>query len=364
MSSVSNQTLKPIIESRSGIHLTAYLEKTREVSGMRLQIHESIETAKELLISKMSPVEIDAFLAPLQKLLNDERTLRSMRHNIAIFRKEDSFRMINLPVDVEHITVVADSYHVKPLLKWTQNTRQFVWIDFRGQDCRVCVGDELQVRMLDVFRFRPEGSDLKRDVDMSLLTESILDLNSSNKHGRGVPVFLTGDLEVCKTPSKILRRSGISVKYLRYVAESDSHDKVVERIRRYLSRQAIQRLANAIREFQVAGAMNTAAKSISQIAKLAVKGKVKKLMVAEDYQMFGKINRETGDLNVTPVQMDHTDDDLLDDIAQQVIASGGEVLVTSQQWIPGNRPAIAIIDSDGSVPLVTTIYDVASRRAV
>jgi hypothetical protein len=362
MNSMSSLTLKPIIDSRGGVHLTVYLERTREVAGLKLQIHESIETARELLSGNMSSEEIVSFVAPLQKLMNDERTLKSIRHNIGIFRKENSFRMINLPVEVEHLTVVAESYHVKPLLKWMQNSKQFVWVDFRGQDCRIFAGDDGQVKMLDVFRYRPDGSDIKRDVDMTLLTESIVDLGQQRWGGQSMVAYLTGEEEVCKRPAAVLRRAGVTVKYLRYIVASDSQEKVVEKIRRHLTRRSVQRVANAIREFQVAGVVNSAAKSISQIAKFAVKGKVKKLIIADDCQMFGKFDPLTG--SVSTVQMDHRDDDILDDLAQEVISNGGEVVVTSQQWIPGNRPALAIVEADAATAVNQTIYDVFSRRAV
>jgi hypothetical protein len=364
MNSISSLTLKPIIDSRGGVHLTVYLERTRDIAGLKLQIHESIETARELLSANMSFEEFATFVAPLQKLLNDEPTLKSFRHNIGIFRKDNSFRMINLPIEVEHLTVVAESYHVKPLLKWMQNSKQFVWVDFRGRDCRIFAGDDSQVKLLDVFRYRPDGSDIKRDVDMTLLTESIVDFSRQRWGDQSIAAYLTGEPNVCQRSAAVLRRAGVTVKYLRHIVASDSQEKIVGKIRRHLTRRSLQRVANAIREFHVAGVFNSAEKSISQIAKFAIKGKVKKLIIADDCQMFGKFDPLTGSVSITPVQMDHRDDDILDDLAQEVISNGGEVIVTKQKWIPSNRPALAIVEADGATSVNQTIYDVFSRRAV
>ncbi len=161
MNSLSKLTLKPIIDSRGGIHLTVYLEHTKDVSELKLQIRESINTAKELLATKMTLEAFGVFMTPLLRLMNDERTLKSLRYNVGIFRTENSFRMINVPVEVQHLTIVADSFHVKPLLKWIQTAKKFAWIDFREQDCRVFVGDERQIKLLDTFTYPTSHTNLR-----------------------------------------------------------------------------------------------------------------------------------------------------------------------------------------------------------
>lgn len=87
-----------------------------------------------------------------------------------------------------------------------------------------------------------------------------------------------------------------------------------------------------------------AKKNIFQIAKAAVQGRIKKLIIADGINIFGKVDKKTGGLAIHPVDLDHEDDDILDDLAQTVLASGGEVVIAPREEIPKGRPILAIIE--------------------
>jgi hypothetical protein len=97
-------------------------------------------------------------------------------------------------------------------------------------------------------------------------------------------------------------------------------------------------------EFYQAEDLNLAIKNIFQIAKAAIKGKVRKLVIADGINIFGKIDRKSGGLSIHPTHLDHEDDDILDDLAQEVLAHGGEVVVASREEIPKGRPILAILE--------------------
>ena len=71
---------------------------------------------------------------------------------------------------------------------------------------------------------------------------------------------------------------------------------------------------------------------------------MKKLIVASEIKIFGRLDKNTGGLAIHPFDLDHEDDDILDDLAQTVLASGGEVVVASKDDIPKGRPALAIVE--------------------
>jgi hypothetical protein len=58
------------------------------------------------------------------------------------------------------------------------------------------------------------------------------------------------------------------------------------------------------------------------------------------------VNRATGKLAINPFQLDHEDDDILDDLAQIVVLNGGKVIAIDKDKIPGKRVAIAIRNQD------------------
>ena len=132
---------------------------------------------------------------------------------------------------------------------------------------------------------------------------------------------------------------------------SFSPEKSVEicaAIRAHLKNEAKEDLKRAIVEFYHADDLNLAKMNIFEIARAAVKGKVRKLIIADGITIFGKIDKKTGGLSIHPAHLDHEDDDILDDLAQEVLAKGGEVVVATQNEIPNGRPILAIVENSDS----------------
>ncbi len=48
-----------------------------------------------------------------------------------------------------------------------------------------------------------------------------------------------------------------------------------------------------------------------------------------------------------PIDLNHEDDCILDDLAQMVLSQGGEVVIAKRSEIPKGRPILAILDDDG-----------------
>ncbi|MBP9707834.1 MAG: hypothetical protein KBD78_09320 [Oligoflexales bacterium] len=215
--------LRQILESSEGIHLTAYLVNRGDLVDLKVQLNEIINETHEWLQSVQSLEEKHKFFKPLYALLNDSRIFKSMTGNIGIFRNKNSFRILNIAVDIEKQCHVASSFHVKPLLRSMQFDHDFL------------------------------------------------------------PEFRNAE------------RQGLSVK------------------------------------------------NIFQISKAVVKGRVRKLIIADDWLIHGKVDKHTGSLTIHPFDVNHEDDDILDDLAQTVLAFGGEVVLVPRAEIPKSRPALAIL---------------------
>jgi hypothetical protein len=219
--------IQPLLDSRQGQHLTAYLTNDQGMFQLRQQLRETLDSAYDYLAHVMNPDALVRFLAPLHNLIEDSGRLSEFRGSVGLFRNENSFVILNLPLRVEATFVVATSYHIKPLLRWMQ------------------IGRDLKPSLVEFYRAE----------DLNLVANNIFD-----------------------------------------------------------------------------------------ISRAAVRGQVRKLVVADDINIFGKIDRKSGQIAVHPVHLDHEDDDILDDLAQEVLARGGEVIVASQDEIPRGRPILAILD--------------------
>ncbi len=349
MNAMAGTSVQSIIESHGGIHLTAYIESTPDLGGIKLQLEESLATARELLSSALDDNQMREFLLPLYKLLHDDRTLRSLKDNFGIFRTADSFRIMTLSTEVEHLTVVAETFHVKPLLKWFQNQSHFVWLDFGKHHCKVYQGDDCSLRTVKVLRLGETYHGSEMHYSECILEPSVAEIKNLRWRGMSPIVFLTGHLMMCEGAAKLLRHSGVETRHFRHFDDSDFESSAVARIRGFLARRSRHRFNSAMKEFELSEVGNSKPMTVGQIAQMVARGSVQKLMIAADVQIFGKFDQRTGCLAVTPTQFDHEDDDVLDDMAQKVIAAGGEVFIADKKEIPGNRPAL-IITKDETTP--------------
>jgi hypothetical protein len=83
---------------------------------------------------------------------------------------------------------------------------------------------------------------------------------------------------------------------------------------------------------------------VATIAVKAVRGEVACLVLEKDIQLWGYFDRSSGRLTLHSRQQDGRDDDVLDDIAEVVMASGGQVLTVASGDMPTASPVAALFN--------------------
>jgi hypothetical protein len=339
-------TLAPLLESANGIHLTVYLVNNGDIIDFKSQLRESINHSYEWLYPAMTPKEAECFLEPLYSLLEDARVIQQMTGNIGLFRKEDSFRILNIPIEIEPAVHVATSFHIKPLLKWLQNDREFILIGLAKNHAWIYSGSQYSLKLVDSapipdfsFALKTESQQLAAKETVHWLNEWIFKLAKKNKP----KLFFAGNPKLIETIGQSLEYKN---KFRTSVAKEFQQSHLGEycnSIRDFLADESNNIFERTLMEFRLAEAENRATKNIFQISKAVVKGKVKKLIVTDELCIFGKIDKKSGGLAIHPFDLDHEDDDILDDLAQMVLSQGGEVIVAPRDKIPKGRPILAIL---------------------
>jgi hypothetical protein len=354
-------SFRPIFESSEGVHLTSYLVNRGDLEDLRDQLQETMRQSSEWLIPVMTLDERQRFLEPLESLLADSQILEKMKGNIGIFRSHDSFRLLNIPIEVEPLCHVATSFHVKPLLRWLQMDVEFLLLGLEKDTARLYLGSQSSFRLIDSAllpeSLRPsakaqaraaaakpkKNSKLRRSSEeetFAWLNDWISELTKTTKP----KLFIAGEPNLV---SRLNRRLNYKKAVKTPVAHSFGKHNVSEisgAIRGLMKAEAQESLEKSLFEFRLAEEDNRVQKNIFQISRAVVKGKVRKLLVTDEINIFGKIDRTSGGIAIHPFDLDHEDDDLLDDLAQMVLSQGGEVIVASKDQIPKGRPILAILD--------------------
>lgn len=320
-------SLKPILASQGGLHLTAYLVNRGDVEDLQSQLRQSLREAKAWLSEVLPPDELKKFLEPFQALQKETRLLANVRGNIALFRNLEGFRMLALPVEVERLCVVATTFHVKPLLRWIQSDHTFLLLGFHANEAHLYLGNQnafQKIGMLPVSTRRPHGH----------LEAWLKDYAKSGQ----TRLFLAGD-PTLTNPYEALG-SPVAADF-----REESVGRLCAFVRRLLRIEEQIKIQESLIEFRIAEERRLATNNIFRIAESASRGEVRKLIVADRVSIFGKMDPRTGALSLHPFDLDHEDDDLLDDLAQTVLARGGEVVVAPIDSLPNAKPALAILKS-------------------
>ncbi len=345
MDQANYASIKSLLESTDGIHLTAYYKNDGNLASLKNQMMSSLGFARAHLSPVMSQTEIDKFLEPFQTLLEDATLLKSVRGHIGMFRTKNSFRVLILSVDVEPICVVASTFHVKPLIRWLQLDREFLLLGIEKDMASLYQGNGTSVRLMDaVLLPAPPNSSQAPDKRAQLAAEWINECLTKYRGQAKPKLYICAEGEWLENLSKKIRYRNAVLQPLVAPFSAEQVPNICTTIRTQLRVEAESKLDKSIHEYFQAERNNLARKNIFQIARAAVQGNVRKLIVAEGVEIFGKLDRKTGGLAIHPMDLDHEDDDLLDDLAQTVLTQGGQVVVLPKEKIPYHRHVVAILN--------------------
>ena len=354
--------LSPLIGKSNGIHLTIYLNRPEHAEALRGELERAIRNAEIYLAPALKPSEIDRYLSPVKSLLNDDDFLRGFKGNIGIFRDADSIRLLSLPIRVSSTVVVATTFHVKPLLKWIQHDEEFLIVGVEIEDLVFYTGNQFNLKSISFKEaFEPYtrarrlvnhyGLPPYREKAGSTLAMQIRKLNA----------WLSKIDEKLRPPLYIMGRDNYNMlknaldypENLMALNPPRYSNRNLKRLCKSLRQRSLNRtqskLEKVFREYRRAMLHNKAESNLFRVAHAAASGNISKLVVAENLNLFGKLNWQTGDLVLHRNHQDHEDDDVLDDLAQLVLSTGGEVVVAPLGEIPGARPVLAILKRSDNV---------------
>ncbi|MBP7843300.1 MAG: hypothetical protein KA116_00665 [Proteobacteria bacterium] len=355
MISEKKNALKSLIESTGGVHLSAYVENTGDLEKLRVQVADALKLASVNIQPVMSRLERKKFLKPIRSFMEDSRLLETLKGNIGIFRTQNSFRVLHIPINVKHCCIVANSFHVKPLLSWLQVDRDFILIGVEKGAVHLYQGSQYSLRHVDSMTFVNEKKNkyskyvfwkkkkthtFKMEDVAQWIEDWLPQVTKSSKP----KLYIAGKKDLTDVLKFELSYRNISNNLSWDSFEPKYLSKICFEIREELSFIAQRTLEKSFLEFHYANKLEIAENNIFDIAKAAVQGRVRKLMIADDVNIFGKLDKKTGELELHRFDLDHEDDDLLDDLAQSVLFNGGKVVLSPKSDVPGGNSILAICE--------------------
>jgi hypothetical protein len=277
---------------------------------------------------------------------------------VAIFHSRGVTGYVELPEAVPELVVVADSFHVKPLLRLAREQREAHVVAVRRGSVDLYLARAADMRLLtsvpvpkamqlaaanaSIFMSRRSAGAAEDERLDGLAAAVVRRVASTRRTASTPPLVVIGRDALADVIYARLRTSGDDVGFL-----SASPDRMslltLTGEAMALARPHFEAARRAELEgvgyAAAAGALLT---DLHEIAHAVVAGRVRTLVVAHDRHVWGTLDRESGRIRLVEHDSRLTDD-LLDDLAEEVLSRGGRVIAASESELPGAQLAAAVI---------------------
>jgi hypothetical protein len=313
--------------------------------------------------------EVRSLLEKFQALANDERFWNYRTDGLAILSASETFDIFELQRPVKELLVVADSFHIKPLLRILQSADRYQILCLTRHAARLyegnrdaldaveltdvpatiteALGDELTEPHLTVASYglgageggqamhhghgsRADEVDIDRERFFRAIDRAILEHHSRPS---GLPLLLAA-LPEYHTPFRAMSHNPfLMAEGIQMNPESLSEEQLRSEAWQKVAPRYLERLAQLVEAYQVGRSRQLASDDVTDVARAAVAGRVATLLVEADRTLPGRIDAATG--AVEPGDLAHPEtDDLLDDLAEIVLRRQGQVVVVPAERMP------------------------------
>ena len=342
-----------------------------------LRFRRGIESLEISLKKQYSAADTQALLAPFRALATDTEFWNHTLDGLAVLGGAGLFRVFLLPRSVAELTVVADSFHTKPLRRLLQSAGRYQVLGLSRQDIRLFEGDRDSIQAVELTPAVREAVDEVIGQDRTEPHHAVSSYggvggtSSPMHHGHGEKsdevdkdterLFRAVDRAVVEHYSKpsglplilaalpehhhlfrkvshnpLLLATGIDVS-----PDALSLDQLRHRAWMTLEPQYLAQQAQWADEFRSARAKGLGSDNIAEVAMAAAEGRVSRLLIEAERVISGRLVNGNGGIAAADLQ-DPEIDDLLDDLGELVEKMGGHVHVLPVDRMPCNTGLAAI----------------------
>lgn len=379
MKSLSNYELKTLMNKQKAPCISMFMPTHRtgaEIQQNQIRLRNLLREAEEkLLDGGLRTAEAKALLEPVSGLLGNVIFWRHQSDGLAVFLSADVFSYYCLPIDFDELIVVADRFHVRPLLPVLGSDGRFYILTLSQNEIRLYESTKQSIREIELETIPKNIADalhydeLEKQVrfhrgtsrggergsmlsgggaNLDDMKENILKyfrqinrgLHSLLKDER-VPLVLAGVdylfpiyREANTYPSLIDEGiagnpKGISTELL--------HKQALQIIKPYFQKAEDDALA----QYRQSSGTGLTSNDIKEIVPAAYHGRVGLLFISTGQQPWGVFNPESNEVQLHRT-MKSDSEGLLDFSAIQTFLNGGSVFSIAREKMPDDTSVAAV----------------------
>jgi hypothetical protein len=322
-----------------------------------------VREAEQSLREKYSGREVRPLLEPFQALADDYHFWTHQRDGLAVLAAAGTLEVFRLQRPVKALVVVADSFHLKPLLRMIQSADRYQVLCLDRQKATLYEGnrdalDEVDVgdmpatntaalgdQLTDPQRriaynaeptvYHGQGGksdevDKDRDRFFRVIDREVL---ARFSRPSGLPLILAALPEYHTEFRRISANPFLQADGVTKNPESLNPDQLRTEVWQVVEPKYLARLARMTEDYRTAAARGLATPDLNDAARAAAAARIGTLLVEADRVIPGRFDPTTGE--VRPGRLaDPEVGDVIDDLAEAVLRTGGEVVVVPAGRMP------------------------------
>jgi hypothetical protein len=335
-----------------------------------------IKEIENSLEKKYPEKKVQSLLKPFHSLAEDFSFWTHNSNGLAILANTQFFKVYKLRRSVPELTVVADSFHIKPLIRIMQSADRYQLLVLNRQHVELFEGNRDELEKIELendfpstiskalgeelthpyvtagnYGMGPKGPSMhhghggkKDEIDIDterffrVIDQATLEIYSQASK---LPLLLVALPEYHHLFHKISKNPFLIKNGIQINADDLPIEELCEQAWKHIEPYYLEKLDTLIKRFHEAQSNKLGSDILKNIAKAAVSGQISTLLIDADRQVAGQINDESGDINLNALVSPDTDD-LLDDLAELVLKTKGEVVIVPSERMPTNTGAAAV----------------------
>lgn len=371
-----------LLLDRTGPCVSIYLPTGRrfpESHQDAVRFRNLLRQAESSLTEVMGAAELEAFTAPLHELAESERFWAHSLDGLAVFLHADFYKVYKLQRAVPERAIVADSFHIKPLLRVLQSADRFQLLAITRDHVRLFHGNRDSVDEIVLHAAVPRtliealgeevteahtafnsvgqlghggaqiamhaGSGSRKDeIDKDterffrVVDRAILEHHA--KHA-GLPMVLAALPEHHALYREVSHNALLLPDAIAGNPDAFSPDELRQKAWEIVEPRYTARLQGYMDEYGAGLPRGLASDALSDVAMAALGGRVRTLLVDDDRVVPGRVDRATAQVSHGQLDDPHVDD-ILDDLAEIVLRMGGDVVMVPRDRMPSITGIAAI----------------------
>ncbi len=381
MEILNRELIKELLSVSSSPCLSLYMPTHRshpENLQDPTRFQNLVKQMEKTLLEQYSVIEVKKFIEPYITLSKNSELWNHTLDGLVVLSTIGVFKVISLPVPVDELVVVADSFHTKPLRQYLQSGDRYYVLCLSLRDIRLFEGNRrslAEVKLLpDIPKTITEALGVELTEKHSTVASygGVAGESSDMHHGHGgkkdevgkdaekffrliasaiyenyskptgFPLILAALPEHHNLFHKVSKNPFLLPNDISANPESISLDKLTKMAWEVIEPYYSLNLKSLTDKFEQAKANNLGSDNIKEVAEATEAGRVEILLIEADRVIAKRLrNKNTG----TFKQTDSTQpklDDLLDDIGELVTRMGGQVMMIPSEMMSAKTGLAAV----------------------